>query len=235
VTSDWGPTLVAGAANRHDARMNAEAQPEISGPIERVMVGTDRSQTAERAVRWAATFAEAFRAELHIVQVIVPSSAADTEYGAAEATRARSAADDLQTYARTVAGDRGHGHVVIHDDPAMAIVEATEEQSIDVLVVGNAGMAGRKEFLLGNVPNRISHNARCTVIIVNTAGDGQVVTNVPRPTAARVRISAAEEVEITPRLTARGGRIAAVFAKHGLKELFGRPDEEGAVGRRRRC
>ena len=233
MTSDWGPTLVAGAANRHDARMNAEAQPEISGPIERVMVGTDRSQTAERAVRWAATFAEAFRAELHIVQVIVPSSAADTEYGAAEATRARSAADDLQTYARTVAGDRGHGHVVIHDDPAMAIVEATEEQSIDVLVVGNAGMAGRKEFLLGNVPNRISHNARCTVIIVNTAGDGQVVTNVPRPTAARVRISAAEEVEITPRLTARGGRIAAVFAKHGLKELFGRPDEEGAVGRRR--
>ncbi|MGZ8614983.1 MAG: universal stress protein, partial [Actinomycetota bacterium] len=186
--------------------MNAEAQPQISGPIERVMVGTDRSQPAERAVRWAATFAEAFGAELHIVQVIVPSSAADTEYGAAEATRARSAADDLQTYARAVAGDRGHGHVVIHDDPAMAIVEATEEQSIDVLVVGNAGMAGRKEFLLGNVPNRISHNARCTVIIVNTAGDGQVVTNVPRPTSARVRISAAEEVEITPRLTARGGR-----------------------------
>ena len=34
-------------------------------------------------------------------------------------------------------------------------------------------------------------------------------------------------------MTARGGRIAAVFAKHGLKELFGRPDEEGAVGRRR--
>ena len=79
--------------------MNAEAQPQVSGPIDRVMVGTDRSQTAERAVRWAATFAEAFGAELHIVQVIVPSSPADTEYGAAEATRARSAADDLQTYA----------------------------------------------------------------------------------------------------------------------------------------
>ncbi|MET0800153.1 MAG: AarF/UbiB family protein [Actinomycetota bacterium] len=213
--------------------MNAEAQPQIAGPIERVMVGTDRSQTAERAVRWAATFAEAFGAELHIVQVILPSSRADTEYGAAEATRARSAADDLQTYARSIAGDRGHGHVVINDDPAMAIVEATEEQRIDVLVVGNAGMAGRKEFLLGNVPNRISHNARCTVIIVNTAGDGQVVSRAPQPTSTRVRISAAEETEFTPRLTARGGHIAAVFARHGLKELFGRPDDEGAVGRRR--
>jgi len=213
--------------------MNAEAQPQIAGPIDRVMVGTDRSQTAERAVRWAATFAEAFGAELHVVQVIVPTSRADTEYGAAEVTRARSAADDLEVYARSVAGDRGHGHVVIHDDPAMAIVEATEEHAIDVLVVGNAGMAGRKEFLLGNVPNRISHNARCTVIIVNTAGDGHVVANTPSPTSARVRISAAEEAEFTPRLTARGGRIAAVFAKHGLKELFGRPDHEGAVGRHR--
>jgi ubiquinone biosynthesis protein len=213
--------------------MNAEAQSQLSGPIERVMVGTDRSQTAERAVRWAATFAEAFGAELHIVQVIVPSSPADTEYGAAEATRARSAADDLQTYARSIAGDRAHGHVVIHEDPAMAIVEASQEQAIDVLVVGNAGMAGRKEFLLGNVPNRISHNASCTVIIVNTMGDGQVVASAARPSSPRVRASATEDVEFQPRLTARGGHIAAVFAKHGLKELFGRPDEEGAVGRRR--
>ena len=40
----------------------------------------------------------------------------------------------------------------------------------DVLVVGNVGMGGRREFLLGNVPNRVSHNARCTVVIVNTGG-----------------------------------------------------------------
>ena len=38
-----------------------------------------------------------------------------------------------------------------------------------MLVVGNVGMSGRSEFLLGNVPNRVSHNARCTVVIVNTA------------------------------------------------------------------
>ena len=81
-----------------------------------------------------------------------------------------------------MAGDRGRAHVVVHDDPAMAIVEAAEEHAIDVLVVGNAGMAGRKEFLLGNVPNRISHNARCTVIIVNTAAPGGTATLQP-PTA----------------------------------------------------
>ena len=30
-------------------------------------------------------------------------------------------------------------------------------------------MAGRKQFLLANIPNRVSHKARCVVIIVNTA------------------------------------------------------------------
>ncbi|HKI28412.1 MAG TPA: AarF/UbiB family protein [Actinomycetota bacterium] len=200
--------------------------------VARVMVGTDRSETAERAVLWAAAFADAYSAELHVVQVVIPLHPADTEHGTAEVTRARAAADELQTYATTIAGARGFAHVVIDDDPALAIVHATEDHDIDVLVVGNAGMAGRKEFLLGNVPNRISHNARCTVIIVNTTADGDVMT-VTRPSTT-IR-SSAVETPTEPRLMSRGTKIATVFAKHGLKELFGRPDTEGAVGRRRQA
>ena len=200
--------------------------------VARVMVGTDRSETAERAVRWAAAFADAYSAELHVVQVVIPLHPADTEHGTAEVTRAHAAADELQTYATTMAGARGFAHVVIDDDPALAIVHATEEHDIDVLVVGNAGMAGRKEFLLGNVPNRISHNARCTVIIVNTTRDGEVTT-VTRPSTT-IR-SSAVETQTEPHLMSRGTKIATVFAKHGLKELFGRPDADGAVGRRRQA
>src|SRR4249919_4041936 len=196
--------------------------------VARVMVGTDRSETAERAVRWAAAFADAYSAELHVVQVVIPLHPADTEHGTAEVTRARAAAEELQSYATHIAGDRGHAHVVIDDDPALAIVHATEEHDIDVLVVGNAGMAGRKEFLLGNVPNRISHNARCTVIIVNTT-DG-VTHAVRSPTSATVIRSGAPEIETKAHLMARGTKIATVFGKHGVKELFGRPDQEGAIG-----
>ena len=61
--------------------------------------------------------------------------------------------------------------MVVDDDPSAAIVEAADEERADVVVVGNAGMSGRKEFLLGNVPNRVSHNARCTVVIVNSTGE----------------------------------------------------------------
>src|SRR5215218_543360 len=201
--------------------------------VARVMVGTDRSETAERAVRWAAAFADAYSAELHVVQVVIPLHPADTEHGTAEVTRARAAADELQTYATTIAGGRGFAHVVSDDDPALASVQATEEHDIDVLVVGNAGMAGRKEFLLGNVPNRISHNARCTVIIVNTlASDGNgKVRAVPAPHVIR----SAKPVATGPRLMARGTRIGTVMARHGLKELFGRPDDDGTVGRARQA
>jgi predicted unusual protein kinase regulating ubiquinone biosynthesis (AarF/ABC1/UbiB family)/nucleotide-binding universal stress UspA family protein len=225
-------TLVSDAASRHHAAMTA-AEPQIEGPIRRVMVGTDRSETAARAVAWAATFAEAFDADLHVVQVIMAQHPGGTQYGAAEATQAAGAGEDLAVYATQVAGERGRAHVVIHDDPAMAIVRAAEDQDIDVLVVGNAGMAGRKEFLLGNVPNRISHNARCTVIIVNTVAPGGAVT--VRPAVKGIRGSVDDEVETQPRLTARGAHIAAVFAKHGAKELFGRPDQDGATGRARQA
>jgi ubiquinone biosynthesis protein len=192
------------------------------------MVATDRSATADRAVGWAATLADRYGAELFVVQVVVPANPAATQYGAAEATQAGAAADELQRYVIGLAGERGRSRVMVDDDPAMAIVRAAEQEAADVLVVGNAGMAGRKEFLLANVPNRISHNARCTVIIVNTIspdGDVQVI----RP---RTAIRAGEFPQTEPRLAARGTRIAAVMAKHGVKALFGRPGEDGATGRR---
>jgi ubiquinone biosynthesis protein len=195
------------------------------------MVGTDLSQTASRAVGWANDLAERFGAELHLVQVIIPSHPSDTEFGAAERTRAAAAAEALQAEAERLAGGRGRAHVVVDEDPAMAIVGAADDAAIDVLVVGNAGMAGRKEFLLGNVPNRISHNARCTVIIVNTT-DGATTAMPTAPGGTSLR-AGAPMPETRPHLIARGSKIATVFAKHGLRELFGRPDDEGTVGRAR--
>ena len=63
--------------------------------------------------------------------------------------------------------------VVVGDDPAAVIVRVAQEEDADVVVVGSIGMQGRKEFLLGNVPNRVSHNAPCTVVIVDTSRYGR--------------------------------------------------------------
>jgi nucleotide-binding universal stress UspA family protein len=53
-------------------------------------------------------------------------------------------------------------------DPADAILDVAEEQEADLVVVGNKGMTGAKRFLLGSVPNKVSHHAPCSVLIIRT-------------------------------------------------------------------
>jgi nucleotide-binding universal stress UspA family protein len=117
--------------------------------VERILVGTDRSETATRAVHFAVDMAGRYEAELIVLQV-----------GGDEA--------GLEAYvARHAPGARWR--VDQNEDPAAAIVAAAEAERVDVIVVGNVGMSGRREFLLGNIPNRVSHNARRTVVIVDTS------------------------------------------------------------------
>jgi nucleotide-binding universal stress UspA family protein len=122
-----------------------------------VLVATDRSETAERAVGFAAEMAERYEAELLVLRVLIGQ----------EVTRADAQAD-LDEYVQGLPGERKRSAVVSGDDPSDAIVEAARRERADVLVVGSVGMSGRREFLLRNVPNRVSHNAPCTVVIVQT-------------------------------------------------------------------
>ena len=137
--------------------MSANSPDGGPSMIGRVLVATDRSETAEVAVRFAAQMAIRFEADLVLVQVVVPP-----------ATTSVAMTEDLVRHARDLVGERGFGTVVVGEDPAKAIVDAAESEDVDVVVVGNVGMSGRKEFLLGNVPNRVSHGTRRTVVIVNT-------------------------------------------------------------------
>ena len=52
--------------------------------------------------------------------------------------------------------------------PADAILDVAEETGADLIVVGNKGMTGAERFLLGSVPNKVSHHAPCSVLIVRT-------------------------------------------------------------------
>jgi ubiquinone biosynthesis protein len=122
-----------------------------------VLVATDRSETAERAVRFAAEMAQRYEAELLLLRVLLSDDGTLAEAGR-----------ELAEHARELAGDSGRSSVVVAEDPAEAIIAAAERERADVVVVGSVGMTGRKEFLLRNVPNRVSHNAPCTVVIVQT-------------------------------------------------------------------
>jgi ubiquinone biosynthesis protein len=117
--------------------------------IERILVGTDRSETATRAVHFALDMAQRYGAELIVLQ-------------------AGGEQEELERYVEEEAPGARY-RVDTEEDPAASIIAAAEAEDADVIVVGNVGMSGRREFLLGNIPNRVSHNARCTVVIVDTS------------------------------------------------------------------
>jgi ubiquinone biosynthesis protein len=185
--------------------------------VSTVLVATDQSESATQAVQWAADMAQRFQAELIILQVMLPAGEQDgpVEVGH-EATT-----ESLHRLAQEMAGNRGRARVVVDEDPARAIVQAADEAMADVVVVGNVGMSGRTRFLLGNVPNRVSHNARCTVIIVNTSRPAVTVDrkrSTPIPVVPHVGEQEPAAAE-TP-LLGRAARIGRVLARQGFQELL---------------
>jgi nucleotide-binding universal stress UspA family protein len=125
--------------------------------VRRILAATDRSETAERAVEWAADMARRYEAELLLLRVVAADEPAPDALAA-----------ELEQHAGSFGLPRARALVVAGADPSAAIVEAAESERVDVVVVGSVGMSGRREFLLANVPNRVSHNAPCTVVIVDT-------------------------------------------------------------------
>lgn len=203
------------------------ASPDAHRPLGRILVATDRSATADRAVRWAGELAARYSAELVILQVLPPAEGTAAE-AAVDAARIGRADAGLRLLANEVAGTRGRAKISVDADPAQSILRAIDDEKVDAVVVGNLGMAGRKQFLLANIPNRVSHSARCIVIIVNTAR----LDGAPAPsTAAPVTESPLER-----RLLARAIRIMRVVVRTSFREFRSRfgADAETAMRERGR-
>jgi nucleotide-binding universal stress UspA family protein len=142
-----------------------------------IVVGTDGSRTATEAVREAVDVAKALGAKLELVSAYAPVSEQrlrtekrHAPTGAQSASNPRRDTEALLSDAADIARE-AQVEVNTHarqGDPSDAILDVAEEQNADLVIVGNKGMTGAKRFMLGSVPNRISHHAPCSVLIVRT-------------------------------------------------------------------
>jgi nucleotide-binding universal stress UspA family protein len=142
-----------------------------------IVVGTDGSDTASQAVRQAVELAGAVGATLELVSAYEPVPAArlreerrDAPEDMQWAINPREDVDAKLDAAADVAREAG---VQVNTyprqgDPADAILDVAEEREADLIIVGNKGMTGAKRFLLGSVPNKVSHHAPCSVMIIRT-------------------------------------------------------------------
>lgn len=140
---------------------------------ETIIVGTDGSQTAGRAVEEAIRLAKALQAELHVVAGFQPThtriSGAPT--GAAKVwqplpdSHVEATVQEAEAAVR-VAGATAKTHIV-RGDAADALLNVARDVGASTIVVGNRGMRGGRR-VLGSVPNTVSHKANCNVLIVQT-------------------------------------------------------------------
>lgn len=142
-----------------------------------IVVGTDGSDTANQAVRQAVDLARAVGAKLELVSAYEPVPAqrlSEERRQAPEdlqwAINPREDVDATLEAAAAIGREAGVSVDVYprQGDPADAILDIAEERAADLIIVGNKGMTGAKRFLLGSVPNKVSHHAPCSVLIIRT-------------------------------------------------------------------
>ena len=143
----------------------------------RIVVGTDGSETATEAIRRAIEMAKLSSAQLEIVSAYEPISGDRLRDESAElpgdVQYTVNPREDVNLILENAAAGakRSDVEVITHPregDPADAILDVAEENKADLIVVGNKGMTGAKRFLLGSVPNKVSHHSPCDVLIVRT-------------------------------------------------------------------
>ena len=135
--------------------------------IERIVVGTDGSETASEAVRQAAELASALGAQVHLLSAYThgmgDTAELQSDYQPGDA--ARRVMDEAMATVEG-AGVTAVSHVG-DTDPAEALMGLADEIDAGLIIVGNKGMRGARRFL-GSVANAVSHNATCAVMIIPT-------------------------------------------------------------------
>jgi nucleotide-binding universal stress UspA family protein len=142
-----------------------------------IVVGTDGSETAGEAVRQATELAKAVGAKIHLVSAFEPVGnqrlREERQQVPEDMSWMVNQREDVDATLKEAAEQIGEAGVEVETnarqgDPADAILDVAEEKNADLIVVGNKGMSGAKRFLLGSVPNKVSHHAPCSVMIIRT-------------------------------------------------------------------
>jgi nucleotide-binding universal stress UspA family protein len=119
----------------------------------KVLIATDGSTTASHAAEIGMDVAKASGAEAVLLHVGDPKDGKKV------------LSDAEKSFVKTGVNI---STMSVSGDPADMICEVAEREGVDLIIVGNKGMTGAKRFLLGSVPNQVSHHSPCNVLIVKT-------------------------------------------------------------------
>jgi nucleotide-binding universal stress UspA family protein len=144
--------------------------------IKKILVPTDFSEHADKAIETAEILAKPLGAEIHLLHVLhLPIQAVTPEMAVVPVGFWQ----DLRAYAeKKIAASKAAiekqgvrcTSEVIEDIPGFAIAAAAKRTNADLIVMGSRGLTGLKHVLLGSVAERTVRTAPCPVLTVKHEG-----------------------------------------------------------------
>jgi nucleotide-binding universal stress UspA family protein len=143
---------------------------------DRILLPTDASVGAERAVEHAIDAAERYDATLHVLYVVdtdtygsYPGDEYVHEFEGLESALERAGRDALETIVEAAGrADVGTETVVRHGVPHEEILRYADEADVGLTVVGSKNRSGEYRRLLGSVAERVASLSGRPVTIVKT-------------------------------------------------------------------
>lgn len=142
----------------------------------RMLVATDGSPDAKRAVQMAVRLARELRqatvtlatvGQDPMLALTPPETAMFVDVAPLAKAIERAGREILDQAAKAFAGaDVSIDTVYRRGDPSREIVRAADESQADVIIVGARGLGQIGGLILGSVSEKVLHTARCPVLVV---------------------------------------------------------------------
>jgi len=138
--------------------------------IRKILVATDGSDHARKAVEIASDIALKYKATVYLIHVVspIPSMGYGDVLQKIEEGQEQFAKEILEKAVKEVKR-KGLGNfqsTMLHGDPAHAIIEFARKNSVDMIVMGSRGLGTLEDLFLGSVSHKVSHLAECTCVTV---------------------------------------------------------------------
>lgn len=141
--------------------------------FKKIMVATDGSESAEKAVDTAVEIARECETKLYAVHVIsldflYESLPTDEELEEAFQEKAMTEGKQATTYVENAgrAANVEVESVILQGVPAEEIIGFSEKNDVDLIVMGTHGRTEIKGFLLGSVAEKVVRHATKSVLVV---------------------------------------------------------------------
>ncbi|MBN2654107.1 MAG: universal stress protein [Nitrospirae bacterium] len=141
--------------------------------IKRVLIPTDFSDSAMHALEYAVDLAKKYGADLFIINVIYDVASASGMYvphvSVNEMFREmeENANKEIRLFGAGLYEDmKNVTHSVIRGAPYEEIIKFSEQNSIDLIVMGTHGRKGLDRLFFGSTVDRVLRNSKCPVLAV---------------------------------------------------------------------